>query len=148
MAAVVQDKQTPQPLYGEDVDYAVVGLGDSGRSVVDFLRARGASVRVFDTREVPPALAAVRQRHPEVEVITGGVTAEGLARAGELVLSPGFDPAHPALARLTRCFQKEFATLTQIRFALRPRRPWGAAPNPGGFSVSRRPQAPGTAGPG
>lgn len=100
MAALMNDSDKPYHLYGEEVDYAVVGLGQTGQSAVDFLRAQDASVRVFDTREMPPALAGMRQRHPDVEVITGVIEAEQLARAGTIVLSPGFDPAHPAVARI------------------------------------------------
>lgn len=75
----------------------IVGLGQTGLSCAQFLVKQGAAVAVMDTRELPPALQTLQQEHPEVLVHTGGLSAEWLQRADEIILSPGVDPRLPAL---------------------------------------------------
>jgi UDP-N-acetylmuramoylalanine--D-glutamate ligase len=67
----------------------VVGLGASGRSVVNHLRALGQPVSVMDTREQPPGLEALGQRYPDLDILTGRLDAEKLCQASEIVISPG-----------------------------------------------------------
>lgn len=75
----------------------IVGLGQTGLSCAQFLVKQGAAVAVMDTRDVPPALHTLQQEHPEVLVHTGGLSAEWLQRADEIILSPGVDPRLPEL---------------------------------------------------
>ena len=49
----------------------VVGLGESGLAMARWAAFRGASVRVVDTREQPPQLAALRDAVPEAEFVGG-----------------------------------------------------------------------------
>ena len=70
--------------------YVVAGLGKTGLSCVRFLRARGARVRVTDTRTEPPMLAELRAQCPEVEFVNGLPEAV-LDGAAAVVTSPGLD---------------------------------------------------------
>lgn len=79
-------------------DYAVVGLGASGRATARFLAGRGARLLAMDTRDAPPCADDVRRECPDAEVMTGGLDAARLARCGAVVLSPGLPAQHPALA--------------------------------------------------
>jgi UDP-N-acetylmuramoylalanine--D-glutamate ligase len=76
----------------------IVGLGKSGLACVRHLRARGEAVTVCDSRELPPALAALRMEFPEVEVLLGGFPAAPFAAADRVVVSPGVDPRTLPLA--------------------------------------------------
>ncbi len=76
---------------------AVIGLGATGLSVVRHLRGRGRPVVVFDTRQAPPGLPALRAAHPQVPVFTGALDAGLLRRARRLVVSPGVPLATPAI---------------------------------------------------
>ncbi|QAX81911.1 UDP-N-acetylmuramoyl-L-alanine--D-glutamate ligase [Candidatus Pseudomonas adelgestsugas] len=77
--------------------YIVVGLGNSGMSIVRFLVNRGMLFAVADTRNNPPGLAALRRTHPHLEVCCGELDVEFLCRADELYVSPGVDLATYAL---------------------------------------------------
>ncbi|MGV8844647.1 MAG: UDP-N-acetylmuramoyl-L-alanine--D-glutamate ligase [Pseudomonas sp.] len=75
----------------------VVGLGNSGLSMVRFLARQGVRCAVVDTRANPPMLAILRAELPQVEVRCGELDVEFLCRASELYVSPGLDLATPAL---------------------------------------------------
>jgi len=74
----------------------VLGLGQTGYSVVEFLRARGEPVAVADTREHPPYLPRLRKRYPQVEVILGRLPVERYPEFDRLVVSPGLAPPRPS----------------------------------------------------
>jgi UDP-N-acetylmuramoylalanine--D-glutamate ligase len=76
----------------------VVGLGESGLAMAKWLHARGAFVRVADSREEPPKRAALAAAAPEIEVVTGPFRAETFADADFLALSPGVPLATPEIA--------------------------------------------------
>jgi UDP-N-acetylmuramoylalanine--D-glutamate ligase len=67
----------------------VVGLGQTGLSVVPHLIARGYSVEVVDSRAQPPQLGSLQEIYPNVPVHTGEFDASLLSRADLLVVSPG-----------------------------------------------------------
>lgn len=67
----------------------VLGLGQTGYSVVEHLAARGGRVTVADSRDLPPCLARVRARHPRVEVVTGRLPQERFGQFDRIVVSPG-----------------------------------------------------------
>lgn len=75
----------------------VIGLGSTGRSCVRWLRRRGMDVTVFDTRAEPPGRDEIRRAHPEVPVITGKLTPDGLAAFATLIVSPGVPVSEPAI---------------------------------------------------
>ena len=67
----------------------VVGLGRTGLSCVEHLRARGVTVSVVDSRTAPPALAALQERCPGTQVRCGGFDPECFEKADLIVASPG-----------------------------------------------------------
>jgi len=79
------------------VQRVVVGMGRTGLSVARFLARRGLEFAALDTREEPPGAADFRAEFPGHELRCGGFDATLLAGAAEIVLSPGIDPAEPAL---------------------------------------------------
>lgn len=72
----------------------VVGLGKTGVSVVKHLVAQGYAVAVTDTRMDPPGLADIPHG---VECFLGGLDADLLNKAEEIIISPGLDPNLPQL---------------------------------------------------
>ena len=75
----------------------VVGMGQTGLSCARFLAGRGLPFAVADSRDEPPLLAHFRAEFPQAELRAGGFDAAFLATAAELILSPGVDPAEPAI---------------------------------------------------
>jgi UDP-N-acetylmuramoylalanine--D-glutamate ligase len=78
--------------------FLVAGLGESGLAMAKWLHARGARVRVADSRENPPKRAALAAAAPEVELIAGPFQAETFTDADYFALSPGVPMTTPALA--------------------------------------------------
>ena len=74
----------------------VLGAGDTGRSVVDYLDRLGARVRVADSRAAPPGADQFRARHPHVELVTGAFSDALFGDAEFIVASPGVAVAGPA----------------------------------------------------
>jgi len=81
----------------ENRSVLVLGLGDTGLSCVRWLAARGAKVRAADTREAPPALGAVREGFPGVEVRLGAFDEALLADVDTVAASPGVALREPVL---------------------------------------------------
>lgn len=75
----------------------VLGLGDTGLSCARWLAARGAVVRVADSRSDPPHAARLAALLPDVPLTTGPFDAVQLKTADMLVLSPGVPLAEPAV---------------------------------------------------
>ncbi|MBJ3813448.1 UDP-N-acetylmuramoyl-L-alanine--D-glutamate ligase [Shimwellia pseudoproteus] len=73
---------------------AIIGLGLTGLSCVNFFMARGVVPQVMDTRMNPPGLDKLPE---QVECHTGGLHEEWLLAADLIVASPGIPLAHPAL---------------------------------------------------
>ncbi len=82
-------------LYGQNI--LVLGLGDTGLSVVRWLARRGAAVRVADTRSVPPNLARLQEMLPDVAVSVGPFRSEDFDWAERIVTSPGVAVAEPLI---------------------------------------------------
>ncbi|MEC5161003.1 UDP-N-acetylmuramoylalanine--D-glutamate ligase [Janthinobacterium sp. CG_23.3] len=70
----------------------VLGLGESGLAMAQWLARSGASVRVADTREQPARLAALRAAVPRAEFV-GGAFHAGLVEGFDFIaVSPGLAP--------------------------------------------------------
>lgn len=67
----------------------VLGLGETGLSLVRWLVAQGARVSVADTREQPPALHEVRAQWPQVQIYCGAYRDEILHAIDLIAISPG-----------------------------------------------------------
>lgn len=79
----------------------VLGLGESGLAIARWCARHGCRLRIADTREAPPNLAALRAEGIDAEFVGGAFTPALLDGGVELVgLSPGLSPLEPALAAL------------------------------------------------
>ena len=67
----------------------VLGLGLTGFTLARYLSARGARVRVADTRAAPPFAERLHAMLPEVTLHTGALTDATLAGADLIAISPG-----------------------------------------------------------
>jgi len=76
----------------------VLGLGDTGLSMAQWLARQGARVRVADTRERPPALDVLAKAVPDAELVAGRPFATGLLEGvDKIAASPGVPLADPLL---------------------------------------------------
>lgn len=76
----------------------VIGLGESGLAMAKWLHRQGAHVRVADTRDNPPNVAALQQLAPGAVLLTGSISDETFAGVDIVALSPGVPKATPAIA--------------------------------------------------
>ncbi len=75
----------------------VVGLGQTGLSVVRYLLQRDIHPVIFDTREQPPGLTQIKELDATLEVYTGPLELEKLLGMDLLIVSPGIDRRQHAL---------------------------------------------------
>ena len=80
----------------------VLGLGDTGLSAVRWLAKRGARLRAADSRAAPPALGAVRQAAPGLDVRLGAFGEALLEGVDAVVASPGVALREPVLRAAVR----------------------------------------------
>jgi UDP-N-acetylmuramoylalanine--D-glutamate ligase len=73
----------------------VLGLGASGLSMARWLAARGAVVRVADSRSAPPYASQLQSELPAVELHTGAFGPESFAGVDLIAISPGVPLAEP-----------------------------------------------------
>ena len=73
---------------------AVLGLGVTGLSVVNFLSLKGYQVTVFDTRACPPGKEKLSQ---EIQLVTGPLDGKKLLLFPLIIASPGIALSTPAL---------------------------------------------------
>jgi UDP-N-acetylmuramoylalanine--D-glutamate ligase len=76
----------------------VLGLGDTGLSMVRWLVRRGADVHVADSRDEPPHAVALTRELPQVRVSRGAFRDTDFVRADMIAVSPGIDRRGPAIA--------------------------------------------------
>jgi len=85
-----------------DRSVLVLGLGESGLAMAQWCARQGARLRVADSRDAPPGLAALRDAAPAADLVLGPFS-EALLDGIELVaLSPGIDARMPLLAAAQR----------------------------------------------
>lgn len=82
--------------------YIVVGLGQTGLSVVHFLNEQGAEWCAVDTRDNPPGIAALRAQFLHNAIHTGPLELSYFQGADQIVLSPGLSPHQPVLETLAQ----------------------------------------------
>src|SRR5438874_132128 len=70
----------------------VLGLGESGLAMAQWLARAGARVRVADTREAPARLDALRAAVPASEFVGGSFGAQLLDGVDFVAVSPGLAP--------------------------------------------------------
>ncbi|MES1981442.1 MAG: UDP-N-acetylmuramoyl-L-alanine--D-glutamate ligase [Pseudomonadota bacterium] len=79
----------------------VLGLGETGQSLVRWLDAQGARVRAADSRDLPPALDEMQARFPQVEFRCGVFRSELLEGIELIAISPGVPLLDPLVQRAT-----------------------------------------------
>ncbi|MBL4572366.1 MAG: UDP-N-acetylmuramoyl-L-alanine--D-glutamate ligase [Gammaproteobacteria bacterium] len=81
----------------DDCITVVVGLGDTGLSCVKYFSQAGEKVKVVDSRDEPPGLAALKELYPDVEYELGDFNLETFVTAKQLVVSPGLSIHSPEI---------------------------------------------------
>ncbi len=75
----------------------VLGLGETGISVLRWLNKKGAILAVADSRDNPPNVDSLKQELPDVVVHKGAFNKDVLLQAEVIVISPGVALAEPAV---------------------------------------------------
>jgi UDP-N-acetylmuramoylalanine--D-glutamate ligase len=82
-----------------DKSVLVLGLGETGLSLVRWLSAQGARVRVADSRDHPPSLDLLHTQFPQVEVRCGIFRSELLDGIELIAISPGVPLRDPFVVK-------------------------------------------------
>lgn len=81
----------------------IVGLGKSGLACAKYFSEHHIPFAITDTRKHPPCLEQFQRDFPSIKIKLGGLNKRLLAKADELIVSPGLSLKQPALAsRLAR----------------------------------------------
>ncbi len=83
----------------------ILGLGDTGLAMAAWAARQGAAaVRVWDSRETPPQLAALKEQVPEAQFFSGELQAADAEGLRAVLKSPGLSPLDARLQPLlSRC---------------------------------------------
>ncbi len=82
-----------------DKKVLVLGLGETGLSLVRWLSAQGARVCAADSRDNPPSLEVLRTQFAQVELRCGVFRSELLDDVGLIAISPGLPLRDPFVAK-------------------------------------------------
>lgn len=80
----------------------VLGLGDTGLSMVCWLRGAGATVRVADSRQDPPHLRTLQREFPDIRTDCGPFHESSFEGIDLIALSPGVPLAEPLVQDAVR----------------------------------------------
>jgi UDP-N-acetylmuramoylalanine--D-glutamate ligase len=80
----------------------VLGLGESGLAMAQWLARRGAAVRAADSRAQPPNAEVLARSAPQVELIAGPFALTLLDGMEALALSPGLSQTEPVVREARR----------------------------------------------
>ncbi len=92
----------------------VLGLGESGLAMAQWLVRCGASLRVADTRAQPDRLPQLRELAPTAKFIAGTFDAALLDGIDFVAVSPGLMPAHELAALIPAAEEKEIPLWGEI----------------------------------
>ena len=93
----LQTYKQDQPIISQYKSASVIGLGVTGYSAVRYLRARGLSVSVLDSRTEPLLASKLSEEFPEVDCHFGEFDSANLENASLIVSSPGVSLKEPVL---------------------------------------------------
>lgn len=82
-----------------DKKVLVLGLGETGLSLVRWLTAQGARVQAADSREQAPAMEALRRQFPQLEISCGAFRDEIFSGVDMVAISPGVPLSEPCVMR-------------------------------------------------
>lgn len=77
----------------------VLGLGETGRSLLRWLSAQGAAIRAADSRDFPPSLQELQAQYPQAEFRCGVFRSELLDGMELIAASPGVPLREPLLLK-------------------------------------------------
>ena len=86
-----------------DKSVLVLGLGETGLSMLRYLKAQGARVRAADTRANPPGLAEAKKLVIDPLIHCGPFDDELFAGVDLIAISPGVPLRDPVVARAVAC---------------------------------------------
>lgn len=97
----------------------ILGLGESGLAMAQWLLRCGARLRVADTREAPDRLEALKTLSSDIEFIGGEFQLSLLGDVDVIAVSPGLSPLHELAALLPEAQQREIPVWGEVElFAL------------------------------
>jgi UDP-N-acetylmuramoylalanine--D-glutamate ligase len=76
----------------------VLGLGESGLAMARWAARCGATVRVWDSRETPPKMAALAEHVPSAMLLRGTLDSAAFDGVRLVLKSPGLSPHDPHIA--------------------------------------------------
>ncbi|MGZ0019950.1 UDP-N-acetylmuramoyl-L-alanine--D-glutamate ligase [Nitrosomonas sp. wSCUT-2] len=80
----------------------VLGMGETGLSMMKWLIRQGADVRIADSRQQPPALQEVKEKYPQVKTFTGKFDNAILEDIEMIAISPGVPVADPCVQQAVK----------------------------------------------
>jgi UDP-N-acetylmuramoylalanine--D-glutamate ligase len=97
----------------------VLGLGESGLAMAQWLLRCGAKLRVADTRQAPDRLVALQLLSPEIEFVSGDFQQSLLDGVDVVAVSPGLSPLHELAVIMPQAQQQEIPVWGEVElFAL------------------------------
>ncbi len=75
----------------------VVGLGDTGLSVVRYLSLLGETAVIADSRDIPPGMESLKHEFPDYQTSFGQFESELFLGAKRIILSPGVAPQNSVI---------------------------------------------------
>jgi len=82
----------------KDITVLVLGLGESGLAMARWCARHGAAVRVWDSREAPPHVAALAEHVPGATLLRGELSDDAFAGVRLVLKSPGLAPTDARIA--------------------------------------------------
>lgn len=83
----------------KDKSVLVLGLGETGLSLVRWMLVHGAKVRAADSRDAPPMQAYLQTNHPQVETRCGIFRSDLLEDIELVAISPGIPMSDPLVQK-------------------------------------------------
>lgn len=97
----------------------ILGLGESGLAMAQWLLRKGATLRVADTRHMPDRLLTLKELSPEIKFFGGDFQLSLLDRIDVIAVSPGLSPLRELIDIISAAGQREIPIWGEVElFAL------------------------------